>query len=352
ISLSMPKTYKAKTTIMPIESSAQQSVIPSGLVPFAGIAGIDLGKSAPAKKFLIILESRTVAKNIIQKLDLMPFLYKGRWDSQKGEWKDKRPPCIEDAIDAIQGMVEVEKDKRDLVSLFVNSVDPEMAARIANAYIEELEHFINSNSLTIAKKKRIFLEEQLAKTGAELKIAEENFKNFQKNKKLVAVEQQTEAAIGGMVRLKTSIYDREMQLGVLKGYVTPENLKYEKLVAELRELKKQLAQLEERERKQGGMELSLTDAPELGLDYFRLKRDVSFQNELLKILGQQYEMAKLEEAKEDISFQVIDEAVPPVRKFKPKVRLNVMLAGIVSIFLGIFIAFFFEYLEKMKKPSS
>ena len=65
---------------------------------------------------------------------------------------------------------------------------------------------------------------------------------------------------------------------------------------------------------------------------------------------QQYEMAKIEEAKKGITFQVIDRAIPPEKKIKPKRRRNVMFAGVVSLFAGIFLVFFLEYLENLKKP--
>jgi uncharacterized protein involved in exopolysaccharide biosynthesis len=72
---------------------------------------------------------------------------------------------------------------------------------------------------------------------------------------------------------------------------------------------------------------------------------------MLEILVPQYEMAKLEEAKEDISFQVIDKAVPPIQKFKPRIAINLLLSGTLAIFLGIFLTFFLQYLERVKTQS-
>ncbi len=73
------------------------------------------------------------------------------------------------------------------------------------------------------------------------------------------------------------------------------------------------------------------------------------QEKLFELLTQQYEMAKIEEAKEDITFQVIDRAVPPEKRIKPKRKLVVMLAGVVSLFAGVFAVFFMEFLANIKE---
>ena len=70
-----------------------------------------------------------------------------------------------------------------------------------------------------------------------------------------------------------------------------------------------------------------------------------------EILVPQYEMAKVDEAKEDISFQVIDKAVPPITKAKPRVALNTLIAGMASILLGVFAAFFLRFIEHMKSQA-
>lgn len=120
---------------------------------------------------------------------------------------------------------------------------------------------------------------------------------------------------------------------------------------ELRELKKQLAMLETKGSNPEAEAIpSLSEAPTLGLQYIRLKRKALTQEKVFELLTEQYEMAKIEEAKEDITFQVIDRAIPPEKRIKPKRRLNVMLAGVVSLFAGIFLVFFLEYISNLKQP--
>jgi tyrosine-protein kinase Etk/Wzc len=86
----------------------------------------------------------------------------------------------------------------------------------------------------------------------------------------------------------------------------------------------------------------------VGLGYSRLKRDALIQEKVFELLTQQYELARIEEGKDDITFQVIDPAVPPEKRIKPRRTLNVILAGIASLFFGILLVFFLEYIEKQK----
>jgi len=203
----------------------------------------------------------------------------------------------------------------------------------------------------MAKRNRIFIENQLHKVKKELREAEEILKRFQTNKKIVAMDAQTEASITALAELKAQIRAKEVQLGVIEQFATPFNPDVLRIKDELRELKKQLAMVES---KSGNPETdalpSLSEAPTLGLEYVRLKRKAVTQETVFELLTQQYEMAKIEEAKEDITFQVMDKAIPPEKRIKPKRRLNVMLAGVVSLFAGIFLVFFLEYISNLKQP--
>ncbi len=97
-----------------------------------------------------------------------------------------------------------------------------------------------------------------------------------------------------------------------------------------------------------GAILTLTEAPTVGLEYGRLKRDALIQQKVFELLTQQFEMAKIEEAKDDLAFQIIDPAVAPEKRSRPKRTLNVMITGLASLFLGVFLAFFLEYLDRQR----
>jgi len=344
VSFIMTPIYRATTTLMPVESSGSQvSAALRNLtsLPFVGGVVPAVG-GASADKLVAVLESRTVAEDVIRALDLMEVLF---------EEEEDEPPTLQDAVRLLsEGMTEVADDRKGLISVSVEHKDPQLAADIANQYTVALQKFLKDNALSMAKRNRIFIEDQLAKVKEELRAAEEAMKGFQTNKKIVAMDAQTEAAIKALAELKAQVTAKEVELGVIKQYATPSNPDVLRLKDELRELKKQLSLMESRGTNPETNALpSLSEAPTLGLEYVRLKRTALTQEKVYELMTQQYEMAKIDEAKEDITFQIIDPAIPPEKRVKPKRKLNVMLAGVVSLFVGIFLVFFLEYLANLKE---
>ena len=343
VSLLMTPLYRATTTMLPLESSGSQvSAALRNLtsLPFVGGMVPGIG-GASADKLVAVLESRTVAEDVIETLDLIKALFEGDHDE---------PPTLQDAARLLSSITQITNDKKGLISVSVEHKDPKLAADIANQYTLALQDFLKENALSMAKRNRIFIENQLDTVKEELREAEEAMKRFQTSKKIVAMDAQTEAAIKAMADLRAQITAREVQLGVMKQFSTASNPDVLRLEDELRELKKQVNILESKgPNPETNAWPSLSEAPTIGLEYIRLKRKALTQEKVFELLTQQYEIAKIDEAKEDVTFQVIDRAIPPEKRIKPKRKLNVMLAGIVSLFVGIFLVFFLEYMENLKQ---
>ena len=345
ISLLMTPIYQAKTTIMPVESSGgnlSSALQNLGSLPFVGGMVPGIG-GASATKLVAVLKSRTLAEDVIHALNLTRIFFKDK--------KDK-PPSLEDAVESLTDITKIADDKKGgVISISVEYKDPKIAADIANHYTTVLQKFINENTLSMAKRNRIFIEDQLEKVKRELKEAEEAMKSFQTDKKIVAIDAQTEAAIRVLADLKAQITAREVQMGVMKQFSTAANPDVLRIKDELRELRKQLTMVESKRGNPETMALpSLSESPALGLQYIRLKREALIQEKVFELLTQQYEMARIDEAKEDITCQVIDRAIPSEKRIKPKRRQMVMLAGAVSLFAGVFLVFFLEYAANLKEP--
>ncbi len=254
-------------------------------------------------------------------------------------------------------LVKITDDRKGLIAISVEYKDAELAARMANEYLNALQNFLNTSAISMAKRNRIFLEKQLQLTKQDLKAMEESLKDFQTSKKIAALDAQSEAAIKALAELKTQIITREVQLGALREFATAQHPDVKRIEDELRELRQQLKRLEEgsaspKVQESIGAFLTLSEAPTVGLEYARKKRDALIQQKVFELLTQQYELAKIEEAKDEIAFQVIDLAIPPEKPIKPKITLNVILAGVTSLFLGILLVFFLEYIEKMRAKNS
>jgi uncharacterized protein involved in exopolysaccharide biosynthesis len=359
ISLLMTPIFQAKATLMPVESSQGKFSAALGSLqnlPFVGGAvGGALGKTT-TDKLISLMNSRTVAEDVIKSLKLMPILFQNAWDEKNNRWKINRPPTLQDTVNLLKSMVKIADDRKGLISISVEYKNPELAANIANGYMDALQRFLSTSAISLAKRNRIFLEKQIGVTKKDLKEAEESLKDFQTSKKISVLDAQAEAAIRAQAELKAQIITREVQLGASREFATKEHPDVKRLEDELRELSQQLKRLEggtkNPEKKESiGAFITLSDAPTVGLEYGRLRRDALIQQKVFELLTQQLELAKIEEAKDDITFQIIDPAIPPEKRIKPSRRTNVLLAGGVSLFLGVFLAFFLEYLARQKSPS-
>jgi uncharacterized protein involved in exopolysaccharide biosynthesis len=204
-----------------------------------------------------------------------------------------------------------------------------------------------------ASQNRAFIEHRLAETQVSLVKAEEALKEFQTVNKTVAVEAQSNAMIQAAAAIQGQIAAQEVQLQVMVGYLSQDNPELSRVRSSIEELKKQLYLLEAGKGGKGmlpGHRLhpAMITVPGLALDYGRLMRDLKVQETLYAMLTSQYEQAKLQEARDTPTVQVLDPAIPAERKSKPSIRLNMMIAGVLALFIGIFLAFFLEYLERIK----
>jgi tyrosine-protein kinase Etk/Wzc len=230
--------------------------------------------------------------------------------------------------------------------------DRHLAAAVADAYAEELDKINKEKSISRAKSSRIYIENQLKKTEKNLKQASEALAQFQEKHKAVSLEEQTKTAIEKAGEVKGRILVKEVELGVMLQTMKPDNPSVVRVQKELDELKKQYQQL------QYGDDISLEDqqefyvpfsaVPEVGLKLAELTREVKVQETVWELLNQQYYQAKIQEARDTPTVQVLDKAVPPERRTKPKRKLLVLVAGTLSLFLTIFWAFVLEYFEKLQ----
>ncbi len=360
LTLRLPNIYKSTATLMPLGASRGSLPTPmlgggelGGFLP-SGV-GTFLGKESPTDRLLAILHSRTLAMEVIQSLDLLPILFAKKWHAEKQQWQTNKPPTLQDAVRELDTLVSITANRQNVITIAVSHTNPVLAATIANRYIEALQRALNDKAFSIAKKNRIFIAAQLENTRKDLAIAEETLKQFEQTHKIAALEAQTTAAVKAIAEVEAQIRQKEVQVGVFHRLMTGASREVYLAQEELRELRAQLAQLQ-----YGGPELakakaspklenqihtSLTEAPEIKLQYTRLQREALVQNKLFTLLAQQLEQAKIDEARDETAFQVLDRAIPPERKSKPARAKMVLLSMLVSLFAGVMLAFVREYVD-------
>jgi uncharacterized protein involved in exopolysaccharide biosynthesis/Mrp family chromosome partitioning ATPase len=348
--------YQSSATLMPLGASR------SGLAGALGELGGFLppgigGKESPTDRLLAVLQSRTLATDVIEHSDLLHVLFVEQWDAEQRQWRTTPAPTLQDAVRTLGGLVSITASRQGVLTIAVTHHDAVLAAGIANAYVDALQRALNENAFSLAKKNRVFIAAQLEKTRQDLDSAEEVLKQFEQTYKIIALDAQTKAAVEATAAIEGQIRAREVQLGVQQRLLTGASREVYLLQEELQALRVQLARLQnglpsprlvpdhQAVAIENQAQFSFEQAPEIKLRYARLQREALVQNKLFTLLAQQLEQARIEEARDETAFQVLDRALPPERKFKPKRSTTVMLATVVSAFVGIMLAFFREYAD-------
>jgi len=342
-----PKIYESTATILiPKESgggSLMTALAATGIVQ--RLSGISIPSLTPNRDiFLSILKSRTLARKLVDQFNLKDYY---------------KVLHAEDGIKFLKDATKVSVSKEGVIEITVEDIDPKMAANLANGYPEHLDRLMAHYGTGAAGRQRRFIEGQLTKTKAELKMAEEVLRDFQQKNRAISIKEQAKGAMEASGRLKGEIIASEVQLQVMQNYATELNPEVIRLKRKISELKRQLAQSQYDTIDLPGVtanaghprkDIYLPPAkfPEIGLEFARLIRDLKVQDTVYMLLTQQLEQVKIAEAKDTPVVQVLDHAVPALRKSKPKIKLQMALAGAVSLFLGIFLAFFLEYIQRQR----
>src|SRR3989475_9805637 len=298
--------------------------------------------ATPTDIFVAMLKSRIMADAVIRQFDLMK-LYKDK------KMQDERKDLENDTT------IKVSKEK--VIKVTVEAKSPQLASEIANFYVANLDRLNRTLNVTKSGQNRVFIEKRLVETKVNLAMGEEVMKEFQTKNKAVHLEAQGRAAIEAAAMIQAQISATEVQLQVMEGYLTPDNPDVVRMRSGLGELKKQLALLEFGKGGKGQlpgdrMHPAFITVPSLALEYARHFREVKVQEALYTMLTSQYEQAKIAEARDTPSVQVLDQGVPAEKKSRPRIGLNMVIAGVLALFLGIFLAFFFEYLERVKRAGA
>ena len=329
-SLSMPNVYSATARVLPPqkEVGGGVSALLGQMGGLAGLAGGALGGSADL--YMGILKSRSVADAVIKRLDLQT------------KFKTK---TIDETRSRLAGVVKPQAGKDGIITITAENRDPKLAAALANVMVEELGNKSVQLNLTKAGNERVFLEKRLDVVKQDLANAEEALKSFQEKNKMFKVDTQAAASIEGIAKLKAEIVSKEVQLASLKSFQTDETPEVKLLQASLAKLRSQQGALSGN----GVSDVfpSVGNVPNLGLEYARRMRELKTQEAIFEQLKKQYEIAKITEAKDSSSLQVLDEAVVPMKKSKPKRSLIVILSTVTAFFVSIFIIFVLEYFGKM-----
>lgn len=329
ISLLMPPIFRAETKILPPQqgSSSIAMQLLNQMGGFANLASSAIGIKSQNEMYVGILRSRTVFDKIIDRFGLMK-LYDVKYR--------------EDARKDLSAALIAKSGKDGMIVVSVEDRDPKRAADMANAFVEEMIGVSKGLALTEAAQRRLFFEEQLKDIKLALARAEEGIKGFQEKTGVLKIDDQAKAVIQGIGNLRAQIAAREVQYKVAQSFATPQNPDLQRIEEELRGLKVELNKLEQRGGNSPDPLMPTGRMPSVGMEYLRKLRDVKYNETLFELLAKQYEMAKLDEARDAVVIQIIDKAVQPERKIKPKRAVIVALSTLTGFLFSVFFIFYVD----------
>jgi uncharacterized protein involved in exopolysaccharide biosynthesis len=327
VGLLLPNIYTGTTKILPPQQA--QSSTTALLAQFGALMGMGGGGGNlpvafrnPNDLYVGMLKSRTVADNVIKRFELQKAYDKDTmFDTRK---KLARNTIITSGRD---GIITIEFDDRDA----------KRAAAVANAYVEELYKLTTSLAITEASQRRLFFESQLKQTRDQLSAAEIALRQAIDAKGLAGIDVQSRAILEPSAQLRAQIALREVQLGAIRVFATDQHPDINRLRAEIASMKRELAKLEGGD---GKSEPSTTSAA--GFENLRRFRDVKFLERLTELLTQQFEAAKIDEARDISIVQVLDKAVEPEKKSWPNRTLIVVITLVLAGIIGVIAAFIRE----------
>jgi len=313
ISFVIAPTFTATTVFMPPQQ--QQSgaaMMLQSLGALGGLAGAATGLKNPNDQFVAFLKSAAVAEALIGRFKLM--------DRYESEFKV-------DARKTLDASSKISSGKDGLITVEVDDKDPVFAANLANAYVEELGHMLNRLAVTEAQQRRAFFEKQLIQTKDKLTQAEQALQASGVNAS--ALKSNPQAAVSAVAQLQAQIAAQEVKLASMRGYLTEAAPDFKQAQTELAALRTQFAKIENSNSTPSGA----------NADYIARYRDFKYFETLFELFSKQFELAKVDEAREGAVIQVVDQAQPPERKSKPKKALVALLTTLATGFALLLFVF-------------
>jgi uncharacterized protein involved in exopolysaccharide biosynthesis len=314
ISYLITPTFSAKTLILPPQQ--QQGAAASllqGLGALGGLASAATGLKNPNDQFVAMLKSRTIADGLIEQFNLV-----SRYESE----------TLGDARKALESRSTILSGKDGLISVEVEDSDPLVAAKIANAYIERLAKLMSTLALTEAQQRRMFFEKQI--NAAKEKLIEAEIQLRASGVDPSLVRSNPVATVAAIAQVQAQIAAQEVKIGAMRGYLSESSPDMRQALTELQAFRAQLSKLDRGQQ----------PADSSQGEYVSRYRQVKYYETLFELFAKQYELAKVDEAREGSTIQVLDAAVAPEKKSKPKKALIALLSTLAAGFICLMYVFF------------
>ncbi len=329
ISFLVKPTFTAETSFLPPQQ--QQGMAASMLASLGalgGLAGAATGLKNPADQYVAFLKSNSIEDALIERFKLTE-RYEAKFKSE--------------ARKTLESKVKIASGKDGLITVKVDDTDPQMAADMANAHVQELTKLMGRLAVTEAQQRRQFFEKQLQQTKDKLTQADIALKETGISGDVLKSNPQS--AVAAVAALQAQVTVQEVKLGAMRGYLAESAPDFKQALTELATLRAQLAK-----QSQDSSGASKGQGGAQG-DYVTKYRDYKYQETLFELFAKQFEMAKIDESREGANIQVLDAAQPPELKSKPQKALIAIIATLTTGFALLLFVFIRQALRNAGQDS-
>lgn len=332
IAFLIPSRFASTARLMPPDAPAGQGMaMLAGIVGKMGgaigsLGGDLLGMNTSADLFAGVLQSRTIQNDLITKFNLRDVYGERRWIDARKELSRRTDISID--------------RKSGILTIQVTDHDPKRATALAQEYVAELNYVVTLLNTSSAHRERVFLEDRLGQVKTELEGAEKDFSQFASKTAAIDIKEQGKAMVEAAAILEGQLIAAETEVQGLRQIYTDQNIRVRATQARIDELRRQIvkmggkAQLDAGGPKDGEPYPSIRQLPLLGVTYADLYRRTKVEETVFETLTQQYEIAKVQEAKEVPSVKVLDPPEIPEKKVFPPRMLLTVLGGVFAMVIG------------------
>ena len=322
ISLILPKWYKATAVIMPPETEESRFGGLSANLGAFGLGGM-FGGSESQMRFLAILKSRSLLETMNKKFD-----FQKRYQTEN----------LESTLNVLRNNINIKIEEEEQIVVSMLDRDQDMVADMANYIVYCLDNLNITLTASKAKSSREFIENRIQIVRDSLNKLENEISMFMQKKGIISISDQMKTAVEKAADMKAAIMAKEVELEVKKRVLSIKSPEVESLESELVILRSKFNEFYS-ETSSEKLFLNFDKIPDMEKEYLQLKRKAEYYTKLLEYLGPQYEQAKIEEARDVPTVQVLDKAVRPERRDKPKRKIIVFMNFFFAFWLTIAIVF-------------
>lgn len=332
----IPKRYESTARIMPPENSSAGAAMFAalagrGLDGVGGLVASLLGGRTSSALFVDLLRSGTISGHLIDRFQLQHAYHK-RYRVDTAKYLARHTTIVDDK-------------KSGVITLTVTDTDPQRARDLAQGYLDELNQLVNRTSISSAHRERIFIEQRLHSVQAELEQAQLKLSDFSSTHVTVDIREQTHAMVDAGAKLQGELIATQGELDSLRQIYGDGNVRVRAAEARAANLKAELMKMagnsaalpaeDSSSSATGGstddgdvLYPSLRQLPRLAVPYADLYRKVKIQETVYELLTQQYEIARIQEAKDIPVVNVIDApGIPEKKSFPPRLLLTLLLTA-------------------------